>query len=230
MPKALLPEDLESSIRIIETFMREPMSLDGVTPAELLRRKRKRPAKKRRRPSADVERAPRRRKQAEEVQQYKSAQFIDDSDGDSEADAAFFAREAANREAHRYNISLGHAESSVDGLPGSEQRSRPRQDPVPHRSSSESLHGDSDSPQNRASESSVTGQAPGRQRPRPRARERQTRETATGPKVAADPASDHLNSGHNSDESLEDADTLQRARARVRKRILTTSSDEDEAE
>lgn len=55
-----------------------------------------RPKRKRRRPESDEPRAPRRQK-AQEVQTYKSAAFIWDSDDDEEADAAFFAREAQLR-------------------------------------------------------------------------------------------------------------------------------------
>ena len=112
MPKTILPEELESSIRVIEAFMREPMDLDGARPTDLLKRKRKKAARHRRRKSLDNERLPTRRRQADEVQQFKSAQFIYDSDDDEAADAEFFAREAANRDRSRQNISNGLAPPS----------------------------------------------------------------------------------------------------------------------
>jgi replication fork protection complex subunit Tof1/Swi1 len=115
MPKTILPEELESSIRVIEAFMREPMDLDGARPADLLKRKRKKAARQRRRKSLDGERVPTRRRQADEVQQFKSAQFIYDSDDDEAADAEFFAREAANRDRSRQNISNGLAPPSSRG-------------------------------------------------------------------------------------------------------------------
>ena len=210
--------------------MREPMSLDGVTPAELLRRKRKKPVKKRRRKSLDEERAPRRRKQAEEVQQYKSAQFIDDSDGDVEADAAFFAREAANREAHRKNISLGAGEPARQS-PESEERPRP----IPRRDSrqlslqSNSEPEDDDRIQSHAIERPTPHQAPERQRPRPRAGQPQTRKKASSHAKPADLTAKGVESD-DSDENLEEPETIHRANVRARKRVMLASSDEDETE
>jgi replication fork protection complex subunit Tof1/Swi1 len=224
VPKKLLPEEIESSIRIIEAFMREPMDLDGATPAELLRRKRrKRPAKGRRRESFDVERAPRRRKQADEVQQHKSAQFIDDSDEDAEADAAFFAREAANREAYRKNISLGLTESSKR-QPGSEQRlisSTEQDDSVPD---------DIDASQDNALGSTPARQAPDVQRPRPRVGNRQKRKRAAESQSPAGRNRPDRFDSDRSEEDSEDADTMHRARASIRKRVVTASSEEDEAD
>jgi len=96
--------------------MREPLDLDGARPSDLLKRKRKKAARRPRRKSLDGERLPTRRRQTDEVQQFKSAQFIYDSDDDEAADAMFFAREAANRDRSRNNISNGLARPTSRAL------------------------------------------------------------------------------------------------------------------
>jgi replication fork protection complex subunit Tof1/Swi1 len=103
VPRTVMPASLEASTRIIEQFLREPFDLDGEAANDMLRKKRKRPVRRRRSPSIDddgLPRQPRPRKQAE-VQQYKSAAFIDDSDDDEEQDLLFFAKEAERREKNR---------------------------------------------------------------------------------------------------------------------------------
>jgi replication fork protection complex subunit Tof1/Swi1 len=232
VPKGLLPQEIESSIRIIEGFMREPMDLNGITPAELLRRKRrKRPAKRRRRDSVDVERAPRRRKQADEVQQKKSAQFIDDSDDDPEADAAFFAREAANREANRKNISLGFTKSSRQ-QPENDQRSLSHlvQDTNQALPRSASGQDDDESVQSDNTGPSPVRQVPGVQRPRPRARQSQKRKRAAESQSLVGRERSHPPEFSRSDEDSEDTDTVQRVKASARKRVVAASSEEDEAD
>ena len=212
--------------------MREPMDLNGITPAESLRRKRrKRPAKRRRRDSVDVERAPRRRKQADEVQQKKSAQFIDDSEDDPEADAAFFAREAANREANRTNISLGFTKSSRQ-QPENDQRSLSHLVQDTNQASPRSASGqdDNESVQSDNPGPSPVRQVPGVQRPRPRARQRQKRKRAAESQSLVGRERSHPLESGRSDEDSEDTDTVQRVRASARKRVVAASSEEEEAD
>ncbi len=111
VPRSVMPESLEASARIIEQFLREPFDLDGEDAADMLRRKRKKPVRRRRSPSvaSDGEvRSNRPGKQAE-VQQYKSAAFIEDSDEDEERDRAFFAKEAERRARYRTPTSTAPA-------------------------------------------------------------------------------------------------------------------------
>lgn len=68
----------------------------------MLRKKRKAPVGKRKPREPDVDedgneipKPQRQKKRKEEIEAYKSAQFIEDSDDDAEADALFFAAEAA---------------------------------------------------------------------------------------------------------------------------------------
>lgn len=101
---------MEATIRILEGYLRNPLTLDGEQAKDLLRRKRKKAV---RRASIaadgneDAARPRKRRRKQAEIQQFKSAQFIEDSDDDPVLDAEFYAREAARREAHRAKMQLG---------------------------------------------------------------------------------------------------------------------------
>lgn len=104
---------MESTVRILEQYLRDPFSLEGDEEAkDLLRKKRKKAVRRRKHMDSDdnvSDEAPhrkRRRKQAE-IQQYKSAQFIEDSDEDPNADAAFYAKEAERRERNIAKMQLG---------------------------------------------------------------------------------------------------------------------------
>lgn len=93
VPRTILPDDMESSLTVLEKYLKEPMDLEGRTVEELLRKKRKRSVRRRRaRNGDDPDRPARRRRQkrqAAETQQHKSAEFIQDSEEDEEADRIF---------------------------------------------------------------------------------------------------------------------------------------------
>ncbi len=115
MPKAILPGDIDSSISIIEQYLREPYDIDGESAKAMLKKKRKKPI---RRPRSDSDTERRRanrgtriKKQAE-VQAFKSAAFIVDSDDDPEADEVFFAKEAERRAAYK---AQGSGDAGGDG-------------------------------------------------------------------------------------------------------------------
>ncbi|EJU01446.1 hypothetical protein DACRYDRAFT_16139 [Dacryopinax primogenitus] len=102
-PAFVLPSELEGSIKVIDHFKLNPFDLDGKKAKTLIKKK---PRKRRRRNLDDEmaelfsdEEAPRKRreKRQQEKKQYKSAQFIEDSDADEEADRAFFKQEAELR-------------------------------------------------------------------------------------------------------------------------------------
>ncbi|KAM0754978.1 timeless-domain-containing protein [Meredithblackwellia eburnea MCA 4105] len=107
IPTTIMPSTLDSDIKMIENFILDPVDPNGKTAADLLRKKRKVPVRRRRArseseeglPSDGEDAAPKKRqkKRKEEQAAYKSAQFIDDSDDESDAerDAAFFAAERA---------------------------------------------------------------------------------------------------------------------------------------
>lgn len=105
IPSTILPSTLDGDIKIIDDFLLDPVDPQGKTAADLLRKKRKAPVRRKRRelsPEMDdegnvivPEKKKRQKKREEEIIAYKSAQFIEDSDDDAEADALFFAAEAA---------------------------------------------------------------------------------------------------------------------------------------
>ncbi|WOO84917.1 Topoisomerase 1-associated factor 1 [Vanrija pseudolonga] len=97
LPSKVLPSTISSAVGALNQFLITPVDLDE-DPKKLIRRTRRRRAAS---PGSDsdIDRLPRKRRaqKAAEVQQFKSAAFIVDSDDDEDADAAFFAREEALR-------------------------------------------------------------------------------------------------------------------------------------
>ncbi|KAK4058290.1 Topoisomerase 1-associated factor 1 [Microbotryomycetes sp. JL221] len=116
IPVTLMPKTLDGDIKMIENFQLDPINPQGKTAADLLRKKRKTPVRRSRRghgrhenessPELDdngneqnslKEKKKKKSKQLEQQMVFKSAQFIEDSDDDEEADARFFAMEAELR-------------------------------------------------------------------------------------------------------------------------------------
>lgn len=110
-PAAITPDDLQKHLDVIARYLDEPIDLGGKAPSELIQKKRAtRRGTRRTRQSGnasssdeaqdtDDELQPKKRrtKRKKEEIQYKSAEFIDDSDFDFEADTEFFAKEEALR-------------------------------------------------------------------------------------------------------------------------------------
>ncbi|KAH9931521.1 timeless protein-domain-containing protein [Fomitopsis serialis] len=105
IPAAILPSDLQSYLNVINQFLESPIELDGKKASQLLNKKRRR-RRRRRSPSPDPDASasegeePKKRKEKKkkEKQQYKSAQFIEDSDAEMEDLEAFLEKEKALRE------------------------------------------------------------------------------------------------------------------------------------
>lgn len=108
VPAKILPSNLTTSIGALRQYLLDPPSL-AADPKTLIQKKRKRKPRLDRPRTAsddedndgDAELAPgrQRKKKVVEVQNYKSAAFIDDSDDeDEEADKAFFEKEKQLRE------------------------------------------------------------------------------------------------------------------------------------
>lgn len=121
MPKTVLPDDIDSTVRIMRDFLRNPIDLDGQSAKDLLRKKRKQAVRRAKRPApgnntdddeVNIERPKKRRKATKrnaELQQFKSAAYIEDSDDAAEADAKFFARELELQKASRQKmLATGH--------------------------------------------------------------------------------------------------------------------------
>ncbi|EJD01845.1 timeless-domain-containing protein [Fomitiporia mediterranea MF3/22] len=106
VPAAILPADLESSLKVINQFIDTPLDLGGKKATQMLTKKSRR-RRRRRAPSSsgsengissDDESHKKRAKKKKEKEKYKSAQFIEDSDVEYGDDEAFWARERAQRE------------------------------------------------------------------------------------------------------------------------------------
>ena len=103
VPAAILPSDLKISLKMIDQFLENPLDLEGKKAAQLLRKKARRRAR-RRAPSSEIEseiddedQTKRQARKKKEEVQYKSAQFIEDSDAELGDDEEFFRKEAALR-------------------------------------------------------------------------------------------------------------------------------------
>ncbi|KDQ56583.1 hypothetical protein JAAARDRAFT_79123 [Jaapia argillacea MUCL 33604] len=106
VPSTLLPSDLQSSLNVIDQFLKNPMDLGGKKASDMLSKKARR-RRRRRSPSPnsddesdilDDKPKKKREKKKKEEKQYKSAQFIEDSDVDDETLHAFFEKEQQLRE------------------------------------------------------------------------------------------------------------------------------------
>ena len=95
IPSTILPSNLSISIGALRQYLDDPPSLEAGS--KTLLRKARRPRARRIRDDDDGEEPRQRRIKVAEVQSYKSAAFIEDSDDDEEADRAFFEREKALR-------------------------------------------------------------------------------------------------------------------------------------
>jgi len=106
VPASVLPSDLQSSLNIIDQFLRNPIVLDGKKASQLLIKTTRRRRRRRRSPSNsddelvddDEPTRKRREKKKKEEKQYKSAQFIEDSDAEYGDMAAFLEKEKTLRE------------------------------------------------------------------------------------------------------------------------------------
>ncbi|EIW79780.1 timeless-domain-containing protein [Coniophora puteana RWD-64-598 SS2] len=107
VPAKILPAELQSNFNVIDQYLREPLDLAGKKASELLAKKARRRRRRRRALASDEEELPsdeeeprrrRRAKKEKEEKQYKSAQFIEDSDGEDGEMDAFLEREKALRD------------------------------------------------------------------------------------------------------------------------------------
>ncbi|KAH9947733.1 timeless protein-domain-containing protein [Amylocystis lapponica] len=109
IPASILPSDLQSSLNVINQFIETPLDLEGKKASQMLQKKRRRRRRRRRAPSEDSEASEKeedeepknkkkREKKEKEKQQYKSAQFIEDSDAEYGDMGAFLEKEKALRQ------------------------------------------------------------------------------------------------------------------------------------
>ncbi|KAI0634374.1 timeless-domain-containing protein [Trametes polyzona] len=109
IPSVVLPSDMQNTLNVINQFLETPLDLQGKSASELLTKKRRRRTRLRRSPTpasgaedgdSDAPRRAKKRRERKkkEAQQYKSAQFIEDSDAEYGDMDAFLERERALRE------------------------------------------------------------------------------------------------------------------------------------
>lgn len=128
MPKSVMPEDIDSTVRIMREFLRNPIDLEGKSAKDLLQKKRKKAIMRKKRSAPRVENSGdeavtagrptkrRKTKRAAELQQFKSAAYIDDSDDAAEADEAFYERELELQRINRQKmLTMGHIAPDNDG-------------------------------------------------------------------------------------------------------------------
>ncbi|KIY53837.1 timeless-domain-containing protein, partial [Fistulina hepatica ATCC 64428] len=104
VPKTVLPSDQQRILNVVKQHLDNPMDLQGSKAEQLLRKKR-RTRRRAATPDTDAEdsdaqltRRKKRERKKKEKEQYKSAQFIGDSDEEYGDIEAFFEKEKAQRE------------------------------------------------------------------------------------------------------------------------------------
>lgn len=127
-----MPSELQSSLNVINQFLETPLDLNGKKATQLLskttrRRRRKAVASDDEGaalPSDADEEEPKKRKakKKKEQVQYKSAQFIEDSDAEYGDDEAFWARERAARE----RTAIAAAEGKIASMRSAGTKKRKR--------------------------------------------------------------------------------------------------------
>ncbi|RDB17381.1 Topoisomerase 1-associated factor 1 [Hypsizygus marmoreus] len=122
VPAGIAPSDLQSSLTVIGQFLENPIDLEGKKASQLLGKKRRRRRRRSPSPTSDDDVVvlgdePRQKKKKEkkkkEKEQYKSAQFIEDSDEEYGDIEAFLEKEKAMRERARLA-----AAAAGNGRPG----------------------------------------------------------------------------------------------------------------
>ncbi|XP_006455122.1 hypothetical protein AGABI2DRAFT_75426 [Agaricus bisporus var. bisporus H97] len=100
VPAAVLPADLEATLNVINQFMEKPIDLEGKKASSLLNKKRRRRRRQRNESGEEEEevQSKRKEKKKKEKEQYKSAQFIQDSDEEYGDMDTFLEKEKMVRE------------------------------------------------------------------------------------------------------------------------------------
>ncbi|KAF5339101.1 hypothetical protein D9611_011155 [Ephemerocybe angulata] len=127
IPQAILPSELEQCCNVIAQFLESPFELGGKKASELMQKKRRRRTRRQRSASASGDegdgalsdapaRRQKRKKKEKEQVQYKSAQFIEDSDEEYGDMEAFMERERVQREKAQLAAALGGDTSKPLGM------------------------------------------------------------------------------------------------------------------
>lgn len=106
IPAAILVEDLQRTLNVINQFLHTPIDLEGKKASQLFSKKRRRRRRRSPSPESDADgmsgdevmRKKRKEKKKKEKETYKSAQFIEDSDAEYGDMESFLEKEKAARE------------------------------------------------------------------------------------------------------------------------------------
>ncbi|KAF9001196.1 timeless protein-domain-containing protein [Cyathus striatus] len=100
IPRAIAPSDMHDTVMVISQFLEKPIDLEGKKATDLLSKNRRRARRRSPSPNSDpdIPEKRARQKKDKEKQQYKSAQFIEDSDEEYGDIEAFLAKEKSLRE------------------------------------------------------------------------------------------------------------------------------------
>ena len=93
VPAKLMPFDMQSHLNVVNQFLESPIDLQGKRASELLKKKPRKRRPRRIEVDENDERPARKERKKKEVEKYKSAAMIEDSDADEDEWAAFFERE-----------------------------------------------------------------------------------------------------------------------------------------
>jgi len=138
VPRSEYPHALETCLKTVTNYLLDPIDVDGKRPRQLLSKKRKRrspsPSSGGSGDDSDSSRAAERKKRKErkkkEVEVYKSAAIIDDSDAEVGDEAAFLAKERAQRERYSLKAATAGVEAPRGGTKKKTQRKRRKTSPT----------------------------------------------------------------------------------------------------
>ncbi|RXW22765.1 hypothetical protein EST38_g3081 [Candolleomyces aberdarensis] len=156
IPQAIVPSELQQSYNVIGQFLETPFDSDGKKVSELLRKKRAR-RRRRRSPSISGDEAelsdepkPKKKKKEKEQAQYKSAQFIQDSDEEYGDMEAFLEKERLLREKAVLAAAAGGNTDRPIGMKTSGTKKRRRKNPNSKKTTEDSNRVQNASPSNAA--------------------------------------------------------------------------------
>lgn len=124
IPAAITPDELQRTLKVIDQFLETPFDLEGGKASQLLSKK---PRRRRARHTDDVDEegnAKRKERKKKEKENFKSAEFIVDSDEEYGDIDAFLDKEKAKREAAERNAAQAGKQLGTMRATGTKKRRR----------------------------------------------------------------------------------------------------------
>ncbi|KAF4603011.1 Topoisomerase 1-associated factor 1 [Pleurotus pulmonarius] len=124
IPAAIIPDELQRTLKVIDQFLETPFDLEGGKASQLLSKKRRR-RRARRTDDVDEEGNPKRKeRKKKEKENFKSAEFIVDSDEEYGDIDAFLDKEKERREAAERNAAQAGKQLGTMRATGTKKRRR----------------------------------------------------------------------------------------------------------